>query len=137
VEKTPAVESTRKTVMVVDDEPSVLRFVSGLLSAANYNILTDGNGAEAIRQAAEYAGTIHLLLSDFQMPGITGIELATRICEDRPEMKVLLMSGFPGGMLVLNEGWHFLAKPFIPSQLRSIVTTVLNEVPPFTAATSL
>ena len=41
---------------------------------------------------------------------------------DRPKLKVLLMSAFPNGMLVLNEGWHFLPKPFIPSQLRALVT---------------
>jgi DNA-binding NtrC family response regulator len=136
MEKTVVPQNTQKTILIVDDEPLVLRFVSALLCAANYTILTGGSGAEAIRQSAEYPGSIHLLLSDFQMPGITGIELATLICVDRPEMKVLLMSGFPSGMLILNEGWHFLAKPFIPSQLRAIVTTVLNEAPPFSAATS-
>jgi hypothetical protein len=51
------------------------------------------------------------------MPEMTGIELATQICQERPEMKVLLMSGFTGGMLILKEGWRFLDKPFIPSEL--------------------
>jgi hypothetical protein len=40
---------------------------------------------------------------------------------ERPQLKVLLMSGFPEGMLVLNDGWHFLAKPFVASQLRALV----------------
>jgi DNA-binding NtrC family response regulator len=56
------------------------------------------------------------------MPGMSGIELATAITADRPGLKVLLMSGSPGGMLVLNEGWHFLARPFIASQLRALIT---------------
>jgi FixJ family two-component response regulator len=55
------------------------------------------------------------------MPEMSGIELATILTEQRPRLKVLMMSGFPGGMLVLNEGWHFLAKPFIGSQLRALV----------------
>jgi FixJ family two-component response regulator len=55
------------------------------------------------------------------MPAMSGIELATKLCADRPKMKVLMMSGFTGGMLVLNEGWHFLAKPFVPSQLRALI----------------
>ncbi len=42
------------------------------------------------------------------------MDLATQITLARPKIQVLLMSGFPGGMLVLNEGWHFLAKPFVP-----------------------
>ena len=64
-----------------------------------------------------YQPAIHLLLSDFDMPGMNGIALATQISVERPQIKVLLMSGFTEGMLVLNEGWHFLPKPFIASQL--------------------
>ncbi len=130
----PAPQNTAKTILIVDDEPLVLDFVSTALTRSGYNILNAGSGSEAIRQAREYGGTIHLLLSDFQMPDITGIDLATQICQERPEMRVLLMSGFTGGMLVLNEGWHFLAKPFIPSQLRAIVSNLLNGGKPFNAS---
>lgn len=56
---------------------------------------------------------------------MSGIQLATEMTTSRPNLKVLLMSGFTEGMLVLNEGWHFLAKPFIPSQLRALVTGLL------------
>jgi CheY-like chemotaxis protein len=73
---------------------------------------------------------IHLLLADFQMPGMTGIELATKITAQLPEIKVLLMSGFTGGMLVLNEGWHFLPKPFIPSQLRALIVGLVSPDEP-------
>jgi CheY-like chemotaxis protein len=137
VEQTPAPpppQNTRKTILIVDDDPLVLKVVSTALAVGNYDILNAWNGPEAIRQAREHGGTIHLLLSDFQMPGMTGIELATSICKERPEMRVLLMSGFDGGMLILNEGWHFLAKPFIPSQLRAIVANLLNGGKPFNAS---
>jgi hypothetical protein len=56
---------------------------------------------------------------------MSGIDLATIMTADRPELKVLPMSGFPGGMPVLNEGWHFLAKPFVSSQLRALVTGLI------------
>jgi len=56
------------------------------------------------------------------MPEMSGVELATAITIDRPKIKVLLMSAFPAGMLVLNEGWHFPAKPFIHSQLRALIS---------------
>jgi DNA-binding NtrC family response regulator len=56
------------------------------------------------------------------MPGMTGVELATEITVQQPKIKVLLMTGFPEGMPVLNEGWHFLYKPFIPSQLRVLIS---------------
>ena len=61
------------------------------------------------------------------MPGgMSGVDLATAMTMERPQLKVLLMSGFPGGMLVLNEGWHFLAKPFIHSQLRALVMGLVS-----------
>jgi len=111
----------QRTILVVDDDPSILKFVSALLLDGGYRVLTAGSGAAALRQSKDYKGEIHLLLSDFQMPAMSGIELATQMCRDRPKLKVLMMSGFTEGMLVLNEGWHFLAKPFVPSQLRALI----------------
>jgi len=111
-------------ILVVDDDPDILKFVSELLGEGRYNVLTAINGIAAL-QSKNHGGEIHLLLSDFEMPGMNAIELATQISVDRPQLKVLMMSGFSGGMLVLNEGWHFLAKPFVPSQLRALVTGVL------------
>src|SRR5579863_10530889 len=107
----------QKTIFVVDDDPVVLKCVSALLADQDYRVLPWGSGAEALLQSRAYPGEIHLLLSDFQMPGMSGVELATAMTAERPRLKVLIMSGFPEGMLVLNEGWHFLAKPFIASQL--------------------
>lgn len=121
-QQTPA---NQKTILIVDDDANVLNFVRGLLS--NYHLLTASNGETGLQQSRDYEGTIELLLSDFQMPGMSGVDLATQISHDRPQLKVLLMSGFPEGMLVLNEGWHFLAKPFIPSQLRALVSGLLAQ----------
>jgi CheY-like chemotaxis protein len=116
---------SQKTILVVDDDAMILAFVSELLRDGGHTLLTASDGEHALERARSYEGEIHLLLSDFQMPGMSGIELATEINLARPHIKVLLMSGFTGGMLVLNEGWHFLAKPFVASQLRSIVTSLL------------
>jgi DNA-binding NtrC family response regulator len=114
------VKNTSKTVLVVDDEPQILSIVSGFL-CDQYHVLTAKSGMDALQQSEKFKGEIHVLLSDFQMAGMTGIELATRITVARPKIKVLLMSSYSEGMLVLNEGWHFLPKPFILSQLRSLV----------------
>ena len=120
MEQTPAFE--QKTILVVDDQPELLRAVSGFLSATKeFVVLTATSGDDGLARSRAYMGDIALLLSDFQMPGMNGMELATAITLERPDIRVLLMSGFPAGMLVLNEGWHFLAKPFIPSQLRALV----------------
>ena len=126
MEQTNALQNDQKTVFVVDDDAGVLNFVSGFLVNSNYNVLTASSGAEALQQSRDYKGEIHLLLSDFQMDGMSGMDLATKITLDRPRLQVLLMSGFPEGMLVLNEGWHFLSKPFIPSQLRALIVGLIS-----------
>jgi DNA-binding NtrC family response regulator len=122
--ETPVLHN-KKTILVVDDDAIILRFVAECL-AVNYDVLTAANGEQALQQSIDFKDEIHLLLSDLQMTGMTGIDLATQISAQRPQLKVLLMSGFSGGMLVLNEGWHFLPKPFIPSQLRTLVAGLIS-----------
>jgi DNA-binding NtrC family response regulator len=118
--------SEKKTVLVVDDDPKILSIVSALLAEGDYSVLLANSGSMGLQQSREFQGEIALLLSDFQMPGMSGIDLATAMTLERPELKVLLMSGFPEGMLVLNEGWHFLAKPFVASQLRALVSGLVS-----------
>lgn len=122
MEETPG----KKTILVVDDEPQILSVVSEVLADSECNILTASTGSMGLHRSREFKGEIDLLLSDFQMPGgMSGVDLATAMTIERPQLKVLLMSGFPGGMLVLNEGWHFLAKPFVTSQLRALVAALI------------
>ena len=120
------IERHQRTILVVDDDPAILKYVSGFLVDVDYHVLTASSGEAALRQSRDYKGQIDLLLSDFQMPVMSGIELATQMSIERPELKVLMMSGFTGGMLVLNEGWHFLAKPFVPSQLRALILGLVS-----------
>jgi DNA-binding NtrC family response regulator len=125
----------QKTLLVVDDDPDVLNLISKALEA-EYRILRASSGQEALEKSSGSHSEIHLLLSDFQMVGMTGVELATKITAQRPKIKVLLMSGFTGGMLVLNEGWHFLPKPFIPSQLRALIVGLVSPDKPSKFAAS-
>ncbi len=120
------IESHQRTILVVDDDPAILKYVSGFLVDVDYHVLTASSGQAALRQSRDYKGQIDLLLSDFQMPVMSGIELATQMSIERPQLKVLMMSGFTGGMLVLNECWHFLAKPFVPSQLRALILGLVS-----------
>jgi DNA-binding NtrC family response regulator len=115
-----------KTILLVDDDPAILDLVSEVLAKSDYNVLTARTGSHALDVSRKFKGEIHVLVSDFQMPGMSGIDLASAITVDRPKLKVLLMSGFPQGLLVLNEGWHFLAKPFVASQLSALVVTLAN-----------
>ena len=125
MEQSPDLEEPKKTILVVDDDPPTLELVSGILRG-QYNILSANGGIQALQRAKDCKDPIDLLLTDFSMAGMTGIELATQITLARPAIKVLLMSGFTGGMLVLNEGWHFLPKPFISSQLKTLIVVLLT-----------
>lgn len=130
MEQALTLKTEQKTLLIVDDDERILMFVSGLMVASDYSVLMARSGAEAVEQSTGYKGDISLLLSDFQMPGMSGVDLAIRLTRDRPALKVLLMSDFPDGMLVLNEGWHFLSKPFIPSQLRALVAGLVSPDAP-------
>jgi CheY-like chemotaxis protein len=88
---------------------------------SDLNVLTTANGQDDLRQARAYKSDIHLLLTDFEMPGISGIDLATNVTPRKTANTGANDVWFNGGMLVLNEGWHFLLKPFIPSQLGTLI----------------
>jgi DNA-binding NtrC family response regulator len=134
MEQVPELQS-QKTLLVVDDDPDVLSLISKSLET-EYRVLRANSGQDALEKSSDCHSEIHLLLSDFQMSGMTGVELATKITAQRPKIKVLLMSGFTGGMLVLNEGWHFLPKPFVPSQLRALIVGLVSPDQPSKFAAS-
>ena len=72
-------------------------------------------------------GAIHLLLSDVMMPDMSGPVVAQLLQQRRPQMRVMLMSGYPdGNMLLLNHGWHFIEKPYLPSDLVKKVNELLH-----------
>jgi len=127
-EAAPVVNAT-KTILFADDDGTVQKFVAALLNRSGYKVLVAANGIDALKKAREFDGTIHLLLSDIEMPGMTGIELATQLSQERPETKILLISGLASGMLVLNNGWQFLPKPFLADMLRDRIRDFLNEQP--------
>ena len=120
------IRAEQKTILLVDDDPGILRSVSALLADDNYKVLTSSSGRDALQQSKAYKREIHLLLSDFQMPELSGVDLATQMTLERPKLKVLLMSGLIERRFVDDKGWHFLAKPFISSQLSALVVCLVG-----------
>ena len=117
-----------QTILVVEDTQVVLDVVSLTLKDAGYTVLEATSAEQAIQIESHFAGTIHLLLSDVMMPGMSGSDLAKLLVERRKDMRVMLMSGYPGGdLLVLNYGWYFIHKPFVPKGLLERVNEVLNS----------
>ena len=122
------------TVLVVDDEPAVLETVRDGLAAHGYQVLTATGPDEAVQVAQAHAGTIALALIDVVMPGMSGPQVAQRLHETRPDLKVLFMSGFSTEVVVvhgLTEGDPLLVKPFSLATLSRKVREILEYRSPF------
>jgi DNA-binding NtrC family response regulator len=119
---------TLETILVVDDNGSLLRIVVAVLRSANFRVLSANNGPEALKLAQETDEKIHLLLSDVEMPEMSGPDLGQALKEIRPDLHVMLMSGgSQGNLLVLNYGWAYIQKPFVAVKLVEMVTEVLHS----------
>src|SRR4051794_35010339 len=91
-EKVP-VSNSERTILFADDDGQVQTLVLTLLHNCGYKVIVATTGNEALQKAREFEGMIHLLLSDVEMPGMTGIELAIQLNQERPDTKILLISG--------------------------------------------
>jgi CheY-like chemotaxis protein/signal transduction histidine kinase len=127
----PLPEPVRETILVVDDEPGIRGLMRKILRRERYMVLEAGNAEEALAVALSHAGPIDLLLTDVMMPGLTGPELARRMCEAAPNLKVLYISGYaPEEALQpaqLAAGFAFLSKPFTLGALVSKVRDTLDS----------
>jgi signal transduction histidine kinase len=125
----PAVHGS-ETVLLVEDEPSLRSLLHEVLESFGYDVLEAGQGPDALRVAGEHRGTIDLLLSDMVMPQMTGSELAHRLGQLRPAMKVLFMSGYAAGVAPQHEipnGAAYIEKPFTADALAGAMREVLDH----------
>jgi DNA-binding NtrC family response regulator len=117
-----------ETILVVDDNEWVLSVVVAILKRANFRVLSADNGANALELSKKTEGEIHLLLSDVDMPLMSGPDLGEALKKARPYIHVMLMSGgSDGNLLVLNYGWAFIQKPFVSTKLVQMVLDVLHS----------
>lgn len=123
-----SLRGTLATILVVDDDQTVLKVVVEILKKANYRVLSASDASAAIKMAGETVGVIDLLLSDVDMHQMSGPDLGELLKKARPQMHVMLMSGGDhGNLLVLNHGWAYIQKPFVPAKLAEMVKDVLLE----------
>jgi PAS domain S-box-containing protein len=105
-----------ETILLVDDEAAVRALARRFLELQGYTVLEARNGPEALRASREYKGPIHLMVADVAMPRMSGRELAFLLAPERPETKVLYISGHTEDAIihhgVLDNEMAFLAKPF-------------------------
>jgi DNA-binding NtrC family response regulator len=122
-----------RTLLVVDDDPMVRKLEVEILGQHGYNMLEAEGGAEALRLAGETA-TIHLLITDFVMPEIDGLELTRRFRAVHPKTPVLMLSGSLPLLRARSEPdldrFDSLAKPFHLNELLHKVRTLLDATAP-------
>jgi DNA-binding NtrC family response regulator len=117
------------TVLLVEDQDQVRKITARVLAEAGYEVLECATPDEALGFAEACPDEIRLMLSDIVMPGMNGLELANRVKPLRPEMKVILMSGYTDHASVdtdsIEKAGEFLAKPFTPDALKAKVLKAL------------
>jgi PAS domain S-box-containing protein len=120
-----------ETLLVVEDEETVLAMVRGQLEEAGYTVLATTSPEHAVELAASYQGTIHLLVTDLIMPCMNGRELARALAAARPGLKCLYMSGYPADVAahhgIIDAGLQIIQKPFSLRTLAKAVREVLDE----------
>jgi signal transduction histidine kinase len=119
-----------ETILLVEDQDAVRTFARQVLLAGGYTILEARDGEDALCVAQQCQGAIHLLVTDVVMPRMGGQQLARLLGQDRPELRVLFLSGYTddaiGGGGAPEAGSAFLQKPFTPLQLARKVREVLD-----------
>ena len=140
-QRTKPTTRSSETILLVEDEPSILRMTRMMLERMGYRVLAADTPGEAIALAREHlsacgdaqagAGDIHLLMTDVVMPEMNGRDLAKNILSLYPHLKYLFMSGYTGDVIthhgVLDEGVQFIQKPFSKQDLAITVRAVLDE----------
>jgi two-component system cell cycle sensor histidine kinase/response regulator CckA len=119
-----------ETVLLVEDEESVRQLVRDTLASKGYHVIEAPNGEAGLKISHEHRGNIEVLITDVVMPGMGGRELAKRVAAERPDIKVLFLSGYTEDAIihegVLEPGTAFLQKPFTLQMLSRKVREVLR-----------
>lgn len=120
------------TLLVVDDEPDVLRLVESILSETGYDVVSAKSAEVAIQAFDRMSKSPDLLLTDVVMPGMSGPMLVDHLLTKQPDLKVLFMSGYDDRQVVqryvLERGFRLLPKPFTIGSLRSAIKAEIDRV---------
>lgn len=118
-------------VLVVDDEPSIRHLVQSVLRPMGYEVTVAAGGREALRAVYSESASPALLVTDIDMPGMTGIELAARLTAERPAVQVILMTGDVASAERARTRAGFVAavllKPFSSAELRDAVRATIGD----------
>jgi CheY-like chemotaxis protein len=118
------------TVMVAEDEDTVRNLTTRILERNGYRVISAANAEEALVLWSDWRQDVDFLLTDVIMPGLNGLELFNRLKDDKPELQVLYMSGYPEDVIAdhgMNTGTvQLLEKPFSPDKLLTKIREILD-----------
>jgi CheY-like chemotaxis protein len=125
------VPATTGTVLLAEDDDAVRDFVAEVMRAWGWTVIVAASPAEALAMAARQTLVIDVLVTDIVMPGMNGSDLADRLLELRPQLRVLFITGYDDEEIgtrrgLLTTGKEVLAKPFTPSELRARVQALVT-----------
>jgi two-component system cell cycle sensor histidine kinase/response regulator CckA len=115
------------TVLLVEDEEGIREVTAMLLSHLNYSVICAACGADAIEKFKKHQGSVDVLLTDVVMPGMNGLKLAETLGAIDPDLKIIIMSGYPGGDGSEKTDVPFLQKPFTSDKLAMALHKVMNN----------
>ncbi len=129
-EREEAPAGSNQTILLVEDEVALLNMAHLILSKMGFRVLTAKSPFDALRVAAQHWQDINLLVTDVILPEMNGQQLANRIRSLKPDIRCLFMSGYTADIIthhgVLEEGVHFISKPFTMKTLRAKVREILT-----------
>ncbi len=128
----PPPQTPQETVILLAEDDAVIRnLIRTMLVKEGYAVLTANDGAEALEVCTAFADPIHLLVTDIRMPRMDGWTVANKVRERRPEIKVIVMSGYTTQTIRTgNIPDASLRKPFIPPTLLKCIQKVLASSEP-------
>src|SRR5215813_14232796 len=122
---------TKKTILVVDDEPEIRKLVSAMVTKFGYPVLTADSGEHALTLYKKHNEPLEMLITDVVAPGMSGPMLADKLCAIQPDLKVLYISGYDNTQVVqkyvVEKGHSLLTKPFTLAQLQEKVQQVIGH----------
>ncbi len=122
-----------ETILIVEDEESILQLLSRSLKRLGYTVLVASQGEDALTVADQHAGPIDMLVTDIIMPRMGGYELAERLAPLYPQMPVLFLTGYSttmvSGQAMQDPRRHVIRKPFAASDIAEKVRAILDDPP--------
>jgi CheY-like chemotaxis protein len=132
-EKPAPASAGRETVLLVEDEETVRKLTSTILRQHGYTVLEAAHGVEALRILGQTTEPVSLLVADLVMPTMSGQALADLVAHERPDIKVLFLSGYADALMSITGAdqprRNVLAKPFTPDGLAGKVRELLDGKP--------